>query len=112
MAICSSFKSASRVATAIGVLALTLVAGSAAAASNGETSLEVAAGESASLSVGFARGLHCDDVTVVQAELRADTGASNLLVIKGLKAGATSCRVGTAGPPTLLVHIVVEAPKH
>ncbi|MGH7284909.1 MAG: hypothetical protein ACRELY_25565, partial [Polyangiaceae bacterium] len=31
----------------------------------GETSLDVAIGETASMSVGFARGLQCDDVTVI-----------------------------------------------
>ena len=77
-----------------------------------DTSLEVAVGETASISVGFARGLQCDDVTIIHAELRADTGTSNLLVIKGLKPGSTDCRVGTMGPPTMLVHVTVKAPSH
>ena len=98
----------SSVAAVIGLACMSAPA--SADASSGETSLEVAVGETASMSVGFARGLQCDDLTVIQAELRADTGTSNRLFIKGLRAGATDCRVGTAGPPTLLVHITVKAP--
>lgn len=104
-------KIASRLSASFAVIALTCATAPASAdASSGETSLEVAVGETASMSVGFARGLQCDDLTVIQAELRADSGSSNRLFIKGLRAGSTDCRVGTAGPPTLLVHITVKAP--
>ncbi len=73
----------------------------------GETSLSVAVGATASLDVGFARGLQCDDVSIARAELRPDTPTSNRLFITGLRRGATQCRAGTLGAPTVLVHITV-----
>jgi hypothetical protein len=74
----------------------------------GETSLDVSVGGTASLDVGFARGLLCDDVTVVRAELRAESPTSNRLFVTGLRRGATLCRAGTLGPPSVLVHITVK----
>lgn len=73
----------------------------------GETAIDVAVGETKSLDVGFARGLQCDDTTVVQAELRNVSPTSNRLFLTGLKTGRTLCRAGTLGPPTALVHVNV-----
>ncbi len=74
----------------------------------GETSLEVAVGATASLDVGFARGLLCDDAAVVRAEIRAASPTSNRLFVTGLRRGATLCRAGTQGAPSVLVHITVK----
>lgn len=74
----------------------------------GETSVEVPVGKTVALDVGYARGLLCDDLTVVRAELRAGSPTSNLLVITGLRQGVTQCRVGTLGTPTVLAHITVK----
>jgi hypothetical protein len=87
-----------------------LVAASAAADPVvGETNVEIAVGASTSIDVGFARGLQCDDVTIVQAELRGVSPTSNRLFLKGLRRGATACRAGTiAASPSVLVHITVK----
>ena len=74
----------------------------------GETSVEVAVGSTISLDVGFARGLRCDDTSIVRAELRGDTPTSNRLFITGLRRGVTQCRAGTLDLPTVLVHITVK----
>ncbi len=74
----------------------------------GETSVEIPVGSTALLDVGFARGLHCDDVSIVEAQLVAASPTSNRLVMKGLKRGVTACRAGTFGAPTVLVHIAVK----
>lgn len=74
----------------------------------GETSVQLRVGATRALDVGFARGLQCDDLTVVHAELQAASPTSNLLVLRGLHRGRTLCRAGTLGPPTVLVHVTVE----
>jgi hypothetical protein len=74
----------------------------------GEVSLELTVGKTTSYDVGFARGLQCDDLAIVHAELRADSPTSNRLFITGLHAGATACRAGTLGAPSLLVHVTVK----
>ena len=74
----------------------------------GETSLEVAVGSTASLDVGFARGLICDDPLIVRAEIRAASPTSNRLFVTGLRRGVTLCRAGTQGLPTVLVHVTVK----
>jgi hypothetical protein len=75
----------------------------------GETSVELAVGASTSIDVGYARGLHCDDLTIVDAELRGVSPTSNRLFLKGLRRGATACRAGTfAGSASVLVHITVK----
>lgn len=75
----------------------------------GETSIEVAVGATKSIDVGFARGLQCDDVAVVHAELRNVSPTSNRLFLTGVRVGRTLCRAGTLGPPTVLVHVTVVA---
>ena len=78
----------------------------------GETTMSIVVGETASVDVGFARGLQCDDLTIVRAELRGVTSTSNRLFVTGLRQGVTECRVGTIGPPTALVHIAVKEATH
>jgi hypothetical protein len=75
----------------------------------GETSIEVVVGATKSLDVGFARGLQCDDIEVVHAELRGVSPTSNRLFLTGARVGRTLCRAGTLGPPTVLVHVTVVA---
>ena len=75
----------------------------------GEVSVAVDVGRTISLDVGFARGLICDDLAVVRAELRAASSTSNRLYLTGLKQGATQCRAGTPGlTPSVLVHVTVR----
>jgi len=75
----------------------------------GEMSIELAVGASTSIDVGYARGLQCDDLTIVQAELRGVSPTSNRLFLKGLRRGATACRAGTiVGSPSVLVHVSVK----
>ena len=75
----------------------------------GETSITVAVGATKSIDVGYARGLVCDDVEVVHAELRNVSPTSNRLFLTGVRAGRTLCRAGTLGPPTVLVHVTVTS---
>lgn len=74
----------------------------------GEVSVAVAVGRTVSVDVGFARGLQCDDLNIIQAELRGVSPTSNRLFITGVRSGTTACRAGTIGPPTVLVHITVK----
>ena len=91
---------------AIGVL---MSASAAADPVVGETSVEIPIGASTSIDVGYARGLHCDDLTIVDAELRGVSPTSNRLFLKGLRRGVTACRAGTfAGSVSVLVHITVK----
>ena len=93
---------------------LCIVATSARAAQADDgTRIDVAVGETVELEVGFAIGLLCDDVTILHAELRASTPASNLFRVTGVKPGTTMCRVGTAPfRPTYVFEIHVVAPRH
>ena len=77
----------------------------------GEAAIDVPVGRTVSLDVGFARGLQCDDTTIVQAELRNVSPTSNRLFLTGLKTGRTLCRAGTLGPPTVLVHVSVVSKR-
>lgn len=90
------------------VLAL-LASPASADPASGTASLQVAVGATASLDVGFARGLHCDDVKIIRPELRAESPTSNRLYVTGLHPGSTLCRAGLVRPgPTVLVSITVE----
>ncbi len=93
-------------------VAIALSLGAASAVADpvvGETSIEVAVGATKSIDVGFARGLQCDDVETVHAELRGVSPTSNRLFLTGVRVGRTLCRAGTLGPPTVLVHVTVVA---
>jgi hypothetical protein len=74
--------------------------------------IDVAVGETVERDVGFAIGLLCDDLTIIRAELRASTSASNVFRVTGVKQGTTMCRVGTAPyRPTYVFEIHVVAPR-
>ncbi|HEY1959858.1 MAG TPA: hypothetical protein VGH28_29825 [Polyangiaceae bacterium] len=77
----------------------------------GETAVDVPVGTTVSLDVGYARGLQCDDLSIVRAELRAASPTSNHLDLTGIRVGRTLCRAGTLGPPTVLVHVNVTSSK-
>jgi hypothetical protein len=67
-------------------------------------------GQKKKLNVGMAKGLMCDDGTVVQAELRPISESENELVLVGLKLGKTACRAGTANVAwSKLVYVRVTA---
>ena len=92
-------------------LILCVVAGSALAGD--AVRVEVAVGETIERDVGFAIGLLCDDVTIIRADLRAGTPASNRFIVTGVAEGTTLCRVGTAPDrPAYLFEIHVVAPRH
>jgi len=57
--------------------------------------LEVEVGKTVEVLVGYAQGLICDDLTILDAEVRAKTEQNNVFVVTGKKPGSTLCRVGT-----------------
>lgn len=62
--------------------------------------LTVVVGETLERDVGFARGSIIDDPTIARVELKSVDARSNRLTVKGLRAGATLCRVGTEKWPS------------
>lgn len=98
------------------VLALGLALGLAGSARADDTPpdalrIEVAVGEAVARDVGFAMGLLCDDLSIVQVDLRASTPESNTFVVTGVQEGTTLCRVGTAlGRPSFVFEIHVVPP--
>ena len=98
------------------ILGLALgLAGSARAdddAAQGAPRIDVAVGETVAREVGFAMGLHCDDLSILRVELRPSTPESNAFVVTGVREGTTLCRVGTAlGRPSFVFEIHVLAPR-
>ncbi|HEU4733819.1 MAG TPA: hypothetical protein VFT22_38265 [Kofleriaceae bacterium] len=74
--------------------------------------IQVAVGETVERDVGFAMGIQCDDLTIIHAELRARTPASNTFVVTGVTEGVTLCRTGTVPTrPTYLFEIHVVAAR-
>jgi len=70
-------------------------------------------GETIERDVGFAMGLLCDDLTIIHADLRANTPESNTFTVTGVAEGTTMCRVGTAPDrPAYLFEIHVVASRH
>ncbi|MFN0063865.1 MAG: hypothetical protein ACKVPX_15270 [Myxococcaceae bacterium] len=106
----------------LGVLfsVVVLAAGSPDAGSDGGASDEVAfrktsnlslqVGETLSLGVGSARGLLCDDLSVVSPNIQAE-GGQNVVRLLGLRIGKTLCRAGSdaAGGPQTFFDITVRA---
>jgi len=85
-----------------------LVAGSAWADEPPRIDVEV--GQTAERDVGIAIGLLCDDLSIVHAELRSATPASNVLRVTGVQPGDTRCRAGTVpGRPMFVFEIHVTA---
>jgi hypothetical protein len=74
--------------------------------------IDVAIGETVERDVGIALGLQCDDLSVIQVDLKTKAPAINTFIVKGLKEGTTLCRVGTdPNRPTFLYTIRVTAEK-
>jgi hypothetical protein len=73
--------------------ALVLFAASPAYAEGQRVEVEV--GHSVELDVGYARGVICDDLTIIDADLHAKTEQTNAFVVTGKALGTTMCRVGT-----------------
>jgi len=72
------------------------------------TSVMLGVGGTASFDVGYARGIHCDDIAVVRPELRGETPTSNRFFVTGMRPGRTLCRVGTfRGSPTVFLDVTV-----
>jgi hypothetical protein len=95
-------------------LAATIVAAHAARAGVATTgAIDVEVGKTAEVDVGYARGLLCDDLSIVRADL-VTRNDRNFFVVTGLKAGLTHCRVGTSvsTPPWFLFEIRVASAKH
>jgi hypothetical protein len=75
-------------------MVLTLVLALMFAAEDAPKRLEVVVGETVKTDVGFAIGVRCDDLTLIDVEMKTEE-TTNVFVVKGLRAGTTRCRVGT-----------------
>jgi hypothetical protein len=91
-----------------------------AQASSEARTVQLQAGESLVLPVGYARGVACDDPSVVSASMNttdedADAGpVENKVTFEGLQAGVTQCTVGNValGSPRILFSITVTGKRH
>ena len=63
-----------------------------AAFADGAVTVEV--GKTATVDVGLAKGLNCDDLSVADVQIRTRSAETNQLVVTGLKPGKTWCRAG------------------
>lgn len=73
----------------------------------------LAVGETVAIDVGTLRGMICDDIAILSAEMRAKSETTNSFVVTGLKPGTTLCGVGTEpqrGKRMFQVHIVEAKP--
>ena len=93
--------------------ALVLVAG-IARADDGPTgtTIRVEVGQTVERDVGYARGLVCDDLSILDASL-VTRNDHNFLRLTGKQPGKTLCRVGTdpTVPPWSLFDVVVVPAK-
>jgi len=73
--------------------------------------VSVRVGESVKRDVGYARGLVCDDASVVEATIATDEKRDvNVVTFTGLKVGRTACRAGTElARPVVLFTVDVSA---
>lgn len=94
------------------LVVLVLVLGRLAAA-DGTTPVAITVGETVKRDVGYARGLHCDDMAIVAADIATDTARdTNVVSFTGLKVGKTLCRAGLeAGRPVIVFELEVSAKK-
>jgi hypothetical protein len=92
--------------------ATVIVAGTVLAQPSGTTPIAVEVGQTLEVDVGYARGVVCDDTSVVRPGL-VTRNDHNFFVAAGLKLGRTLCRVGTyAGqPPWFLFEVSVVPAK-
>lgn len=70
-------------------------------------------GDTVKRDVGYARGLRCDDTSIVAAEIATDVARDvNVVSLTGLQVGKTACRAGTdLGRPVVVFTIEVTAKK-
>ena len=76
--------------------------------------VEVEVGQTVELDTGYARGLLCDDLTIIDADLRNKTDETNALYITGKATGTTLCRVGTDALHIRFlfdIHVVAARPR-
>lgn len=66
-----------------------------ARADDGPERVSVEVGKPTEREVGYAIGVHCDDPEIVDAQMRAKSEATNVLVLTGRRVGQTLCRAGT-----------------
>jgi hypothetical protein len=98
------------VAAAAACATLSAVVAASPPAAGEPTQIHVAVGDTVERDVGFALGLLCDDLTVIQAELRPGTPESNVFRVTGVQPGDTRCRVGTdPSRPSFVFEIHVTA---
>ena len=78
-----------------------------------QTVVEVQVGATVRQDVGYARGVRCDDLSIINVEMSTDTNRNtNVLSITGLKAGRTLCRAGLElNQVSYLFDIVVTEPR-
>ena len=84
------------------------------AAADDAMPVTVAVGDTVKRDVGYARGLHCDDTTIVAAEIATDTERDvNVVSLTGLAVGKTQCRAGTqrGRPVVVFAGEVTAKPK-
>jgi hypothetical protein len=75
--------------------------------------VDIAVGDVREVDVGIARGVFCDDLSVISAEMTTDNDTQrNKVTFKGLKVGRTECRVGNValGSPSMLIRVSVHLP--
>ncbi len=74
--------------------------------------VSIAVDQTATRDVGYARGLHCDDTSIVAADITTDTARdTNVVTFKGLAPGKTLCRAGMEVGRPVFVFTVEVAPK-
>jgi hypothetical protein len=95
------------------ILAVVVAVRGLAAADDGTTPVSVAVGDTVKRDVGYARGLRCDDPSIVAAEIATDAARDvNVVSLTGLKVGRTQCRAGTElGRPVVVFTVDVTAKK-
>jgi hypothetical protein len=99
-------------AAAVSIATVGAIAAPLAHADDGQSRVDVTVGKSIEIDVGYMRGLLCDDLSIISADLRNKSETTNVLAITGLKEGTTLCRVGQQGAAFHLYEIHVTAPKH
>jgi hypothetical protein len=92
------------------LVALTALSSAGRAAADEAPRIDVEVGQTAERDVGIAIGLHCDDLSIIRAELRTESSESNVLRVTGVQPGDTRCRAGTVpGRPMFVFEIHVTA---
>jgi hypothetical protein len=90
-------------------LAATPAVAQSPAPDDGATRLDVRVGQTIVVDVAYARGIRCDDLTVLTPELRPHDFSSNWFYVTGLRPGTTLCRAGVEDDfPTYLFRITVR----